>query len=87
MAEVYTTLLITFSLGIVFPKAEELLKASSNSPLVDPSVDYDIVAVSLRNKVRFKFNWSLLEFQVGALSASSPCKLHSIYLTHCLLGL
>ena len=87
MAEVYTPLLIAFHLRIVFPKAVELLIASSDSPLIYPSIDYHVVTVSLLNKVRFKFDLSLLEFQVGALSASSPCRLHSIYLTHFLLGL
>ena len=87
MAEIYTSFLIAFHLSIVFPITVQLLVASSDSPLIDPSVDYHVVAVPLKNKVRFKFDLSLPEFQVGALSASSPCKLHLIYSIRCLLGL
>ena len=46
-AEGFTTLNVTLLLGVILPETEELLIASLAPPLVDPSVDYLVIAVSL----------------------------------------
>lgn len=63
LTECFTSLDITLFLGVILPESEELLIASLAPPLLDPPVDYLIVAVSLLIlinsllKVKFQPTW------------------------------
>ena len=55
VTEVFASLLVTLFLRILLPESEELLIASLASPLLDPSVNNLVVAVSLWPGINSQF--------------------------------